>query len=318
MLPLSGTAPLLVETVERLSGLIPPERMLIVTGAHLLEATRALVPWLPESNLLGEPRAASTGPALTWGTLVASSRDPGATILSLHADWFVADDARFRETARRALEAAETHDMLVTVGITPDRPDVGYGYIEVGEALDGGALRVRRFVEKPDAGRAARLIAAGALWNSGMFAWTARRFFQETEALAPEVAPHVPRLRAGDVTGFFGAVTPIAVDVSHFERSSRVAVVPGSFAWDDVGTWSALARVRPADAAGNVTVGDATAVNTNDCVVWAGDGPVVLYAVRDLVVVRANGVVLVTTRDRAASLKDLLPALPDQLRELSS
>jgi mannose-1-phosphate guanylyltransferase len=250
MLPLAGSDPLLVQAVRRLAGLIAPERTLIITSEQLCAATRALLPEIPRDNVLGEPRAASTAPALAWATARAQARDADAAVLSLHADWFVGDDERFRQTARRALEVARRFDVLVTVGVVPGRPDVGYGYIERGEALEGDAVRVRRFVEKPDAARAAALIAAGALWNSGMFAWTARRFFAETEAAAPELAPHLPRLRSGDAPGFFARVTPIAVDVSHFERSSRVAVIPGRFAWDDVGTWSALARVRPADAAG--------------------------------------------------------------------
>jgi len=317
-LPLSSERPLLVEAVDRLSELIPPERVLIVTGAPLVERTRVLLPGVPEENVLGEPRAASTAPALTWATSVAQQRDPDASLVSLHADWHVGDAAAFCRTAERALEVAEQHDVLVTVGIVPSRPETGYGYIELGEELDGDARRVRRFVEKPDAERAAQLITAGALWNSGLFAWTAARFFAETEELAPEIAPHLAMLASGTVPDFFASVTPIAVDVSHFERSKHVAVVPGVFAWDDVGTWAALARVRATDEAGNVTVGEAFAHDAHGCILWADDGPVVVDGVRDLVVVRAKGVTLVTTRERAAGLKALLEALPQSLLERPS
>jgi len=120
------------------------------------------------------------------------------------------------------------------------------------------------------------------------------------------------------VPDFFASVTPIAVDVSHFERSKHVAVVPGVFAWDDVGTWAALARVRATDEAGNVTVGEAFAHDAHGCILWADDGPVVVDGVRDLVVVRAKGVTLVTTRERAAGLKALLEALPQSLLERPS
>ena len=112
-------------------------------------------------------------------------------------------------------------------------------------------------------------------------------------------------------------MTPIAIDVSHFERSKKVAVVPASFPWDDVGTWAALGRVHPADSAGNVVVGAGSAQETSGSIVWAEDGPAVLFGVKDLVVVRANGVVLVTTREHAARLKDLLGALPRELREMT-
>jgi mannose-1-phosphate guanylyltransferase len=197
----------------------------------------------------------------------------------------------------------------------PSRADVGYGYIIPGERLDGDARAIARFVEKPDAQRAAALIAEGALWNSGLFAWTARRFAAETAAHAPEIAPHLGRLEDRDVEGYFRAVKPVAVDVSHFERSRRVAVIPGKFPWDDVGTWGALGRVREKDSAGNVLIGEAITAAASNSVVWAGDGPVVLFGVKDLVVVRANGVVLVTTAERSAHLKDLLASLPPKLRD---
>ncbi|NIN11565.1 MAG: NTP transferase domain-containing protein [Gemmatimonadales bacterium] len=317
-LPLAGDRPLLAASVARLAGLIPGERILVVTGAPLVEETRRLLPDVPPENVLGEPRPASTSPALAWATAVARAKDPGASVLSLHADWYVGDAAAFRETGARALDVAEEHDVLVTVGIVPSRPEQGYGYIQPGDRLAGDARRVDRFVEKPDAERAHQLIEGGALWNSGLFAWTATRFFAETEAVAPEIAPHLPLLATGDVAGFFAAVTPIAVDISHFERSTRVAVVPGAFPWDDVGTWSALTRVRMVDADGNVIVGNAISRETEGCIIWAEDGPVVVDGVCDLVVVRANGVTLVTTRERAAELKSLLDTVPDHIRDGAS
>jgi mannose-1-phosphate guanylyltransferase len=316
MLPLAGAEPLLRQAVLRLAGLVPMDHVLIITGASLATRTAALLPELPAENVLVEPKACSTGPALTWATAVAAARDPQASILSQHADWYVGDDAAFRATGDAALTVAEQHDTLVTVGIAPTRPDVAYGYILPGEMLAKPARRVMRFVEKPDVARAAALIQQGALWNSGLFAWTATRFFAETEAVAHEIAPHLNRLRRGDVAGFFAAVRPIAVDVSHFERSGRVAVVPGAFPWDDVGTWSALRRVRTRDAGGNVLVGDVVVRDSHDCVVWSADGPVVVDGLRDVVVVRAHGVTLVTTAARAEHLKSLLEALPARVRQL--
>jgi mannose-1-phosphate guanylyltransferase len=314
MLPLSGGAPLLVQTIGRIRDLIPPDRILVVTSRALGRATQRLLRDIPQHNLLLEPRAASTAPALAWATAVAARRDPSATVLSLHADWHVDDDASFRAVADHALLVAEAHDVLVTVGIVPSRPEVAYGYIVPGSPVDGEVRAVERFVEKPNAKEAAALIAAGALWNSGLFAWTAARFFAETRAVASEIAPHLGRLEDGDVEGFFEAVTPIAIDRSHFERSEHVVCVPGRFPWDDIGTWSALARVRPRDERGNVLVGDGYARDAHDCVVWADDGAVVIDGVCDLVVVRAHGVTLVTTRERADHLKDLLEHLPPEIR----
>ncbi len=318
MLALTGDASLLEQAVSRLEGLIPPTRIIVVTAEHLRSETAKLLTHIPNENILGEPQPASTGPALTWATVHAVQRDPNASILSLHADWFVGDDHAFRKTASRALDVAEGHDVLVTVGIVPDRPEVGYGYIEPGDPLEGeaeeDARSVARFTEKPSSEDAVRLVASGALWNSGLFAWTAARFLAETRAVATEISGVLVQLEAGAVQDFFASVPAIAVDYSHFERSERVAVVPGNFPWDDVGTWSALSRVRPQDDSGNVLVGDTVQCDASNCVAWAEDGAVVIDGVQGLVVVQANGVTLVTTTERSAHLKQLLASLPPRFQ----
>jgi mannose-1-phosphate guanylyltransferase len=315
LLPLTGSASSAEDAVERLMGLIPRERTLVVAGAALAPKLQARLQ-LPAANVLVEPRAASTAPALIWATWEARRRDPAAEVLSLHADWVVGDPAAFRRTADVALATALRHDRLVTVGMVPSRPDTGYGYIVPGPPLDGAARTVARFSEKPDAATALDLMAAGALWNSGLFAWSGDRLLAETRAHTPEVADALPALESGDVERFFRTLTPISIDVGVLERSGAVAVVPGDFAWDDVGTWQALARVRPKDPSGNVVVGTAVLLETHDSVVWTDADPVVLFGVQDLVVVNANGRILVMPTERAASMKQLLDALPPRIRDV--
>jgi mannose-1-phosphate guanylyltransferase len=317
LLPLSGAGSTAEESVERLTGLLPRERVLVVAGAALSERLRPLLK-LPPDNFLVEPRAASTAPALIWATWEVRRRDPDAEVLSLHADWAVGDAAAFRRTADAALIAARRHGRLVTVGVVPSRPETGYGYIVPGAPLDDGARMVARFSEKPDASTALDLMAAGALWNSGLFAWTADRLLAEAARHTPEVAAALPKLEAGDVGGFFSAVTPISIDVGLLERSGSVAVVSGAFAWDDVGTWQALTRIRPKDPSGNVVVGPGVVQESHDCIVWSDRDPVVLYGVQDLLVVQANGRILVMPTERAAAMKQLLDALPPEIRDIDA
>jgi mannose-1-phosphate guanylyltransferase len=314
---LAGSTSTAEESIDRLSGLIPRERVLVVTGSALAPRLQERLK-LAAGNVLIEPRAASTAPALIWATYEALRRDPEAEVLSLHADWAVGDPAAFRQTADLALTTARQHRRLVTVGVVPSRPETGYGYIVPGRELGDGARTVARFSEKPDAATALDLMAAGALWNSGLFAWTAERLLEETQAHTPEVAPHLPLLRAGKVEQFFREVTPISIDVGLLERSSSVAVVSGAFAWDDIGTWQALTRVRPKDPHGNVVVGLAYMHNSEDCIVWAERDTVVLSGVQDLIVVQANGRILVMPADQAASIKSLLDALPSEIRDTGS
>src|SRR5690242_7301950 len=317
LLPLTGPRSTAEEAMARLDGLVPRERVLVVTGAALAARLGERL-GLERGNLLVEPRAASTGPALVWATWEALRRDPDAEVLSLHADWSVGDPAAFRHAADAALRTARTFDRLVTVGMVPSRPETGYGYIVPGAALDAAAHNVARFSEKPDAATALDLMAAGALWNSGLFAWTARRLVAETTRHTPEVATALPRLEAGDVPGFFRTVTPISIDVGLLERSAAVAVVSGSFAWDDVGTWQALARVRPKDPGGNVLVGPGVLHDSHDCIVWSDRDPIVLSWVKDLVVVHANGRILVMPTERAAEMKQLLDSLPAEVRDIAT
>ena len=315
LLPLTGPLSTAEQALVRLEGLVPRERVLVVTGPALAPRLEQVL-GLPHENILVEPRAASTGPALVWATFEARQRDPEAEVLSLHADWSIREDAAFRHTAEQALTTAVRYRRLVTVGIVPSRPDTGFGYIVPGTSLDDVARTVARFAEKPSAATALDLMASGAWWNSGLFAWTAEVLLDEVSRNTPEIAPSLPRLDAGDVPGFFSGVTPVSIDVGVLERSRAVAVVPGRFTWDDVGTWDALARIRRRDSRGNVTQGPVHLIDCDDCVVWSSGDPIVLADLKDKVVVHANGRMLVIPRARAAELKTILDQLPPEIRDL--
>jgi mannose-1-phosphate guanylyltransferase len=235
-------------------------------------------------------------------------------MISVHADWAVADPAGFQRALVRAAEVAEQHHALVTVGVVPTRADPGFGYIQPGNELERGVSRVARFVEKPDRARAEEMRRDGYLWNSGIFVWIVGDFLDDVRRLSPEVGPALHG-HAHDIRAFFSAVTPVSVDVGVLERSDRVVVLPGDFGWDDVGTWGSLRRVRPHDHAGNAMHGHVHAVEARDNVVHAPDSTVVMYGVSNLVVVVENGTVLVTTVDRSSDLKTLMDALPKGVRD---
>jgi len=221
LLPLVGDRPLLVQAVERLDGLVPPERILLLTGPFLVDQVARTLPQVPRAQVFAEPRSASTAPALAWAANWISQQEPGggAQMLSLHADWAVTDDRAFRAAARQALGVAAEYDVLVTVGVKPSRNETGYGYVVPGRSL-GGARTVRRFIEKPSPARAALLRRRGALWNTGLFAWGVARFLGEAGAYARELKPGWTALSAGDVSGFFTAVRPVAVDVARAHQAA--------------------------------------------------------------------------------------------------
>ena len=309
LLALTGDRPLLAQAVTRLRGLVPPERILVLTGPALVESVAATVPDIPKQNIFAEPRAASTAPALAWAANWVSKQDPSGQMLSLHADWAVGDDGAFRAAAAGALAVAAEQDVLVTVGVKPTRNETGYGYIVPGKA-SGEAYTVKRFIEKPSPARAALLRRRGALWNSGLFAWGVARFLGEAAAYANELAAGWSALSHGDAPRFFAAVKPVAVDVAVLERTTRLAVVRGTFPWDDIGSWDALLRLRPRDPHGNVTVGNVTlGDDVRNCVVWAEDEHLAVTGIQNTVVVRANRHTLVMPTGRADQLKALVQRL---------
>jgi len=315
LLPLVTSEPLLAEAVARLHAIAPADRVLILTNDSLVPAVAKLLPEIPRANLIAEPRAGGTAAALTWAAQEIARRDgPDAVMMSIHADWAVADPAGFHRALSRAADVAEKNHVLATVGVVPTRADPGFGYIQPGKELEPGVHKVARFVEKPDRARAEVMRRDGYLWNSGIFVWRVGDFLDDVRRLTPEVAPALHSY-ADDIRGFFSAVTPISVDVGVLERSNRVVVLPGDFGWDDVGTWGALKRVRPTDDVGNAVQGRVYAVEARDNVVHAPATSVVLYGVSGLVVVVENGMVLVTTVDKSSDLKTLMDALPRGVRE---
>ena len=318
LLPLATEEPLLSDALTRLAPLVPAERTLILTNAGLLDAIAALAPAIPRGNLIAEPRPAGTAAALAWAAHEIARRGGRDNVmLSVHADWAVGDPDGFRAALSRAADAAAQYGALVTVGVVPVRPDPGFGYIQPGESIGNGVRRVARFIEKPDRARAEAMVRDGYLWNSGIFVWRAGDFLDELSAHTPEVAPHLAA-HGDDLAGFFGAVTtPISVDVGVLERSGKVLVIPGDFAWDDVGNWAALRRVRTGDDRNNALRGVVHALDSHGNVVHTEGTTVVLYGVSDLVVVSRNGLTLVTTIDRASDLKTLVESLPPHIRDQS-
>jgi mannose-1-phosphate guanylyltransferase len=312
LLALASDKPLVEDAVERLHPIVDSAHIFVLTNAALTASIGEALPDVPRENIIAEPRPAGTAAALTWAALTIEARDgPDAIMICVHADWAIKDPARFRETLLVAEEAARESHSLVTVGIVPTRADPGFGYIQPTDPDTEGATPVRQFVEKPDRTRAQELRNEGYLWNSGIFVWRVGDFLSEVRSHTPELREALKVAADGDARHFFGSVkTPVTVDVGVLERSKKVMVVPGSFGWDDIGTWAALKRVRDPDEFGNVTSGDVHMLDCLDNVVHAEAGTVVLYGVENLVVVTQDDITLVTTTEKAVDLKRLLDSLP--------
>ncbi len=324
-----GSTPMITATARRVESLSPIENVLVVTRADLAEATRTALPDLPEENLLLEPAGRNTAPCVAWATATVQRRDPRAVIVVLAADAYIADEPAFVRALETAVRAAET-GAIVTLGIRPSRPETGYGYLHVGDAMPDapeGVLRVRAFVEKPDAPRAQTFFDGGAhLWNAGIFVFRADVMREAVANLLPSIsqaiaafdaaALRVPGDEAREVAARYPLLPSVSVDYGVMEKVHEVAVVPVDCGWSDVGSWQASWELGARDAASNVVRADAAVLcDAEGNMVMAPAGKVVaLVGVRDLVVVDTPDALLVVPRDRAQDVKKAVDALALQGR----
>ncbi|WP_053949164.1 mannose-1-phosphate guanylyltransferase [Halolamina sediminis] len=310
-LPIGGERSLLARTVDR-AGFA--EEIVVATRPRFADE---IDDHAPDAEVLVEPDGKDTGPALTYATHRIreqyGSDDERLVIVALPSDHYVGDDGAFRQTMTAGARVAAESGRLVTFGVTPERPETGYGYVEpgAGETADGVAFHeVEQFHEKPDAETAREYVAAGYRWNSGMFAWTPERFLDAAAESA--LAPLVSALADGDPEGGFEAVDPVSVDYAVFEGAENVAVVDAAFAWDDLGTWDALDRVLDPDGDGNVAIGDHATVDAADNVVVSDDKHVSLVGVSGLAVVAYDDRVLVVPKDKAGRVRELVSLLDER------
>jgi mannose-1-phosphate guanylyltransferase len=325
LLPLAGDSEetLLAATVRRLSPLVTEDRIFVVTGEHLADATAKAVPGVPRAQILCEPAPRNTAPCIAWATATIARLDPEALVAVLPSDHFIGNEDEFRSVLGRALKTAAT-GRVTTVGILPTRPETGYGYIEVGDDIDGvstGAKSVVRFVEKPDRARAETFLAGGRhVWNAGMFFFRASDMAQLVERHLPEIAAGVGKIdeaaRAGKETEVLRSIFPtlpsVSIDNGVMEKAAGLAVVAGDFGWNDVGSWQSAWELGSPDAAGNALSAGAVAIDAkNNLVRTLGTGKkvVALVGVNDLVVVETEDALLVIPRERAQDVRLIVEAL---------
>ncbi len=325
LLPLGPRADesLIHSTVRRLRQRLAADHILIATGAHLVDATRAELPELPAGNFLAEPVPRNTAPCIAWANAVIRRRDPQAVVAVLSADHVALDEPAFQAAIEHAMNVAAA-GIVTTLGIVPTRPETGYGYIEVGADRPDGACDVVRFVEKPDASTARSMVASGRfLWNAGFF-------FFRSAVMADAVDRHLPALGRGvreldraaaagseqdALARLFPSFDAVSIDVGVMEKLAPLAVVRASFGWSDVGSWQTAWELAPHDAQENASPDGAILVDSRRNIVanWSSSpasGKVIaLVGVEDLVVVETDDALLVMPRARSQEVRKVVEEL---------
>jgi len=326
LLKVIGNRTLIQETVRRVRPIIPVERTLVVTGASHADSIRMQMDGpagVRKDKILTEPVARNTAAAIGWAALAVRRMDPDGAMLVMPADHVIPDAAKYLRAIALAARVAQD-GRLVTFGITPTRPETGYGYIKVASRRpllsQSGlkALPVSGFVEKPDLRTAKRYLKAGGFfWNSGIFVWRADAILKEIETALPKLGRALKRLdkalgtpdESRALEKFYKGAESISIDHGVLQRSKRAAVIPAPFRWSDVGNWSSLNEVADTDQAGNVRIGRIVDIGSRDSILYGEHRLVATIGLRDMVVVDTADATLVCHKDRAQDVKQIVERL---------
>lgn len=331
LLALDGKQTMIQQTVARLLPLAPAKQFWIITNEDLRPAILKQVTKLPKTQVLAEPAARNTAPAIGLAAFLLLRENPDAVLGLFPSDHVIADEKRYRETLERGIKIAAAGANIVILGIRPNRAETGYGYIEAG-APQGDALRVRRFTEKPDANRAAEFVAAGNyFWNSGMFLWSARTLAGALREHLPKTALLLEEIAAAFGTRKFAATfrklypkcENISVDYAVLEprsakgeQAGNIYCLPADFGWNDLGSWTALhehhnTKRKPAE--GNlVAAAEYFLLNASGNYIHAPGKFVAAVGVQDLVVVETDDALLITTRQHAQDVGKVVKYLDEK------
>lgn len=308
-LDLLGCGSLLSMTVERVLPMIPIERVIVVTGQEFGDTVVELVPGIPRENVMLEPAGRNTSACIGWAAMEIERRSgPGSMMVVLPSDHVIPDGARFRSSLSEAVQPARD-GWLMTVGVRPDRPATGYGYLEAGQDM-GGFSRVVRFMEKPSIDRAREFQSSGRhFWNAGIFVW-------RTDRILEEIGLHIPALLAGleALPGHpsaieYSALESVSIDYGVMEKADRVGMVPAGFRWDDAGDWPSARRA-------GASRGDVLLVDSSDCTVWTPGRLAVLVGMQGVSVVESDGVILVMADSGSQKLRDVVAGLESERPDL--
>lgn len=305
-------------TVERLMPLIAMEDIYIVTNRDYVGLVREQLPGLPEENILAEPMARNTAPCIALAAAVVAHKYEDAVMYVLPSDHLIKYTAMFLDVLKRAGEVAETGENLVTIGITPTYPETGYGYIQFAPEGENGIYRVKRFVEKPELETAKGYLSSGQyLWNSGMFVWKLSTIIENFRKFLPPLYEGVQEIRAACGTAAFeqtlercfAGFPSESIDYGVMEKAEDIYTIPGSFGWDDVGSWLALERVNRTNELGNAVSGDVVTIDTTDTIIRGGKRMIAAVGLEDLVVVDTEDALLICAKDSTAKIKRVVENL---------
>lgn len=309
-----GEKTLFQATMERITSFIPKERIFPVLSRQHLALAWEQVPALPKKNYIIEPEGRDTAACIGLASLYLERLDPEAIIVVLPADHYISNNEEFISTLKQGIEFLKNRDCVVIIGIKPTRPETNYGYLEIDKELSPGIFEVVKFLEKPTLREAKEFFKGRYWWNNGIFIWRNSfvqslicRFMPELWRALLHIRESIGKQDEEAVLKMeFAKLQKVSIDYGVLEKAEERVAVLAKFYWDDVGNWTALSRIKKAEAQGNVSIGEHKAIDTQNCIVYANDAPITTLGVSDLVIVSVNNNVFVCSKKRASEIKKLL------------
>ena len=300
-------------TVERILPLVKMEDIYIATNKNYKDLVRSQLPGIPEENILCEPVGRNTAPCIGLGAAHIGKKYENALMLVLPSDHLIKFNNMFLSALREACRVAMEDDNLVTLGITPTYPETGYGYIKFNpQKTLGGAYQVERFVEKPTLEVAKEYLETEEyLWNSGMFIWKLSSIWKNMEKYMPEAYAGLQSIGAAIGTPEeeevlereFAALPSVSIDYGIMEKAQHIYTIPGTFGWDDVGSWLAVERIKKTNEDGNVVNGNVITIDTHNCIVQGTNKLIAAVGLRDLIIVDTEDAILICEKHRAGDIR---------------
>jgi mannose-1-phosphate guanylyltransferase len=323
LIPFNGKNSLLRITFERSLELASPDNIYVVTSKSLASKVNEELPELPPANILAEPVGKNTAPCIGYAAVVISKKDPEAVMVVFPSDHLINEPAKLRDTVFFGNKALQAHpELLITLGIVPDRPETGYGYIAPETILlsqgEFTIKRVKSFHEKPARVLAEQYLKSGYLWNAGMFLWRVDTILEMFSLYMSDLHGELMKLKStidddpDAVERFYHDAPKVSIDYGIMEKAERVAVIPVDFGWNDVGSWDAMDSLFSSDESGNTVRGSAEIIDSERNVVWSTDKPIVLIGVNDLVIVEGPDAILVCPRNKAQHVSTVAKKLGDR------
>lgn len=325
-----GKTTIFQKTIKRIKPIVPSERILVVTNFDYVDEVREQTPEIPKENIIAEPQARNTALAMGLGAIYIKTRDPNGIIINLASDHLIKDTKKFRQKMLIAAQAANLGDYLIAVGIQPEFPHTGYGYIhakkEFTRVNGEQVLKVERFTEKPDLATAKKFLRSGNyFWNANLYTWSAEAVLKAFRRHTPKIAQGLEKIEKAIGTSkekevineVYEQAEGISIDYAVSEKAKNMLMVPADFDWSDIGDWKVVYDLGKKDKNGNVIIkhgekGEHLGIETKNCLVHFDDELIATVGVENLIIVDAGNLILVCNKDKAQDVKKIVQKLKEQ------